>query len=231
MQKLIYLLCFISFIAFASPINNLQDHQLIRQAVKQYILQHHPNLNNQRNKITISNIDSRLKLSQCSQPLSVFIPSSSKHKLRTVGVRCETPSPWTIYVSVDVKVYLPIVTAKMAILKGQVINSENLNLVEYDINDLRDGYYRDIQQVDGFIAKRNISPNTIISPRLLLPPLLVHRGETVLISASHHGLSIEMKGIALSDGVLNRKIRVRNRSSKRIIEAYVIGRGRVKVPL
>ena len=51
----------------------------------------------------VSNLDSRLRLAACGEGLQTFFaPGSRVGSRRTVGVSCQTPKPWTVYVSAQI---------------------------------------------------------------------------------------------------------------------------------
>ncbi|MES9850143.1 MAG: flagella basal body P-ring formation protein FlgA, partial [Candidatus Thiodiazotropha sp.] len=79
-----------------------QSHHSIVAAVKDYLLQTVANQNKDA-KIVITPLDHRLKLRQCDTPLKTFSPPGDSKMGRTsVGVRCESPAPWSLYVSAKV---------------------------------------------------------------------------------------------------------------------------------
>jgi flagella basal body P-ring formation protein FlgA len=60
---------------------------------------------------------------------------------------------------------------------------------------------------------------------------LVRRGQKVVILAKIEGLRVKMQGIALQDGSQGMTIKVKNKSSRRIIEGTVIRPGTIMVNL
>ncbi|MEL7187378.1 MAG: flagellar basal body P-ring formation chaperone FlgA, partial [Pseudomonadota bacterium] len=60
---------------------------------------------------------------------------------------------------------------------------------------------------------------------------IVRRGQSVTLVASAGGISVNMNGVALTDGGLNQRIRVENMHSGRIVEGIVRSREHVEVLL
>ena len=121
--------------------------------------------------------------------------------------------------------------AKRALIKGSRITDEDLQQVEMDAQRLKQGYFTDKQQLVGLISKQNISPNSPLSPYNIELAKLIHKGEQVAIIATDNHLTISMDGIALNEGVLGDLIKVKNKSSHKIVEAQVSGKKQVKITL
>lgn len=77
--------------------------------------------------------------------------------------------------------------------------------------------------------KRTLLAKAPFTPRLLLLPVLIQRGEQVTISAQSSSLLVKTNGIALSSGTLGQKIPIRNSRSERIVEGEITGPGQVDV--
>ena len=78
------------------------------------------------------------------------------------------------------------------------------------------------------VAKRYIAANTVITSNMIQPEQIVKRGETVVIIAGNESLSVEMEGVARDNGRMQERIKVFNPSSRRVIEAIIIGPGKVR---
>ena len=61
--------------------------------------------------------------------------------------------------------------------------------------------------------------------------LIIKKGQQVNIVAEKSGLRVQMTGIALENGHQDEVIRVRNKSSYRVVEGQVINEGEVKIYL
>lgn len=204
-------------------------HRDIYQQVKAFLLAE-DNGNADHTEIKIGRIDPRLKLQQCATPLEIFLPQGNRDSGRTiVGVKCHSPKKWTIYVQADVIKSIKVYVSSSPISRGEKIDATSIELKLMDSSKLRFGYITDKADIIGMEASRRIAPDTVITPRMLNKPKLVKRGEKVQIIAEVDGIVIRVEGEALEDGAKGDMIRVRNTSSKKIIEATVIGPGKVKV--
>lgn len=83
----------------------------------------------------------------------------------------------------------------------------------------------------GFEARRAMRPGVPISANDVQPPTLIARNDRVVIELRTGRLSISADGRAMEAGAEGDTISVINTHSKRVIDARVIGRGRVELKL
>ena len=88
---------------------------------------------------------------------------------------------------------------------------------------------RDPSQAVGMQLKRSVTPNQPISTTDLVRPAVVGRDSIVRIVLDSQGLSLSGQGIALEAGAMGERIRIRNPSSRAVLEAQVIAPGVVRV--
>jgi flagella basal body P-ring formation protein FlgA len=204
-------------------------HSDIYRQVKSFLLTQNQG-DAEHTEIKIGRIDPRLKLQQCTTPLEIFLPQNSRTTGRTiVGVKCHSPKKWTIYVQADIIKSIKVFVSTGPISRGEKIDETSVELKLMESDQLRFGYITDKNDIIGMVASRRISADTVITPRMLTKPKLVKRGEKVQIIAEVDGVVIRVEGEALEDGAKGDIIRVRNTSSRKIIEAEVIAPGKVKV--
>ena len=102
-------------------------------------------------------------------------------------------------------------------------------LVEKDLSRIKYGYFTKIEHLVGKQLKRRIPQNKIIKVNYVKSPTLIKRGEIVSIVAENNGYSVKMSGTAMADGIYGERIRVKNLSSKRIIEGTVKKAGIISI--
>lgn len=181
-------------------------------------------------EITVFPLDRRLLLPKCLDPLEVYTPSGVVDIGRiTVGVRCQTNSPWSIFTSAQIKVFKNVVALSQPIQRRQIISRENVKLEKREISALNQNFFVAYDQTLGKQATRHLPVGTVLNSKNLMPAKLIKRGEKVSIQAASKILSIRMTGTAMMDGAKNQRIRVKNENSSRIIEATVIKPGLVSV--
>lgn len=231
-QFLLILLVFL----YQAPLNAQQEQSLavLKERIESYLL--NQLANNQEGKININTdkIDPRLHLKQCADDkLEVFNPyQATLSGSTTLGIRClESDNHWSLYVPARISIQKPVIAAKQAILKGQVIGENDIQLLEMDISQLKQGYYIQTQQVLGLVAKQNIHEGNCLLPSTLENATLVHKGQQVNIIAINDSIKVSMPGVALGSGSVNDLIKVKNLSSDRTVEARVSGQNEVHVAL
>ncbi len=179
---------------------------------------------------SVGKLDPRLKLARCNEPLRVFWPAGArKQGNASVGVGCDGPRPWKIYVPVSVAEFREIVVARVAIQKGKAISPEDLVLERREVSRLGAQPVDRVAPLIGQKARINIKPGTPVTLTMLELPKMVSRGETVTILASAGGIEVRMTGEALADGLSGGTVKVRNLSSNRVVEGEVVGKGLVQV--
>lgn len=229
-----YLSHFIKIIAVSSLLSttastaNAATYQTplsIKQTVSSF-LTHEANIQN----FSIGKIDKRLRLKSCNNKLSAYFPQYAEQIGRTtVEVKCNSAKPWKILVTVYIKKYLNIISAKHSLPAGSLVQASDLKTSRHEISLIRGGYFTDVAQVTNMVVRRSIKSGKILSPGMLKPKRLVNRGDEVMILAETGNLSIRVKGKALMDGFFGQRIKVKNVNSRRIFQATVISNGLVKV--
>lgn len=176
-------------------------------------------------------IDSRLSMSSCDTPLATELKSHREIGRINIQVRCDGSNPWTLYVPAEVNVYQPVVVTANPIGRHTILSAGDLVLREIEISQLNGGFYTAIEDVTGMVAKRMLSTGKPLTSALLEPPVVVRRGDAVIVTAVSNGLQVKMPGEALADGQTGQQISVRNTQSSRIVEAEVTGPGQVQVTM
>jgi len=183
-------------------------------------------------QIVMGKLDSRLRLQQCNASLSVFsnVVNSGLGN-QTVGVKCDSPVAWTVYVPVQVKVFKPVVVSIRALDANKIITASDVKMRMWDMGSLRQGYIKNINQVLGQQLKYPLAMGMVIKPTQVRPQKIVHRGATITLLAMAGSMEVRMNGTAMSDASLGQRVRVKNTSSKRIVEGVVDAPGIVKVAM
>jgi flagellar basal body P-ring formation protein FlgA len=185
-----------------------------------------------RVEYSVGALDSRQSVPNCPVPLAV----ETKEPLQTSArlnllVSCSQNATWSIYVPIDLKIYRAVVVAVKPLTHGTTITADDVRLSEVNISQITGQYIDSLEQVIGKDLKRGIASGTPVLEQQLVAPLLVRRGEAVVISAASNIVTVKISGIALSDGRLGEQIRIKNLSSTRIVQAKIVGAGQAEVPM
>lgn len=180
----------------------------------------------------LSGLDSRVSMADCEKPLTTELKSLRAIGRINVQVRCDSPNvQWTLYVPAEVQLLRPVVTLVRPVGRGDPLNGSDLELREADVSLLTGTYFTDIEEVEGMEARRQLRADQPVTAEQLQPPIIVHKGDEVILTANSSGLTVKMPGIALRDGQQGQQISVRNSQSNRVVEAEVTGPGQVEVAM
>ncbi|MCW9023749.1 MAG: flagellar basal body P-ring formation chaperone FlgA [Gammaproteobacteria bacterium] len=224
---------FLILLLFASQsvqAREIESIQHIRESVQNYMEQNfkqNPNIHYE-----IGYLDQRLKLDKCQTNLDISQSESVRQTGNTsLVVRCMAKKTWKIHVPVKIKHFAKVLVSKRTLARGHIVNNSDVEELRVDITRLNNGYFTSIDDVKGLALKRSLREGRILTNGMLEQQRLIKRGELVTILAKTGNLSIRMKGTALMDGRAGELIRVKNRNSKREIQAIVVSSGTVKVSM
>ena len=186
----------------------------------------------QETQIEIGQLDSRLQLTRCAHPPTAQLaPGGRTEGHTTINVRCLEPVSWSLFVPARIERHLPVVVLERPINRQQVIGPDDIRIERQAVSTLSNGYFTEAEDVIGLASRRRLMPGQVLTSAHVTPRRIVERGQEVTLFSARPGLVVRMKGIALEDGVEGERIRVRNESSKRIVEGYVEPSGAVRVAL
>lgn len=180
-------------------------------------------------RIKVGRLDPRLRLRRCAHALeSTWAPGSARLGQATVAVRCAGARPWKLYVPVRIARQRKVAVTTRPMARGERISNHDLVLESRTLGQQRTAIVLDPRRVQGYTLKYAVAAGKILTARMLDAPKLVRRGHRVVMTAASQGLNIQMKGIALEDGLLGDTIKVRNPASRRVLYATVIATGQVR---
>ncbi len=128
---------------------------------------------------------------------------------------------YKIPVTVSIKKYMKVVSAKRDIPKGKIITLEDLKTTEIEFKR-RSNYITEIENAVGKVAKRDILKGTVIKTSLLKPDYKVKRRKNVKIIYRNGNINIELMGLALENGAVGDIVKIKNISSGKVILCKVI---------
>ena len=225
MYKLLCSVCFVlsaNLLTLTAQADNLQSLADVEHTAFTYTLaQAQTRFNNPQ--VSVTPLDKRLRLQHCEKGLEAF----SNRDIATagnvtVGVRCQEPVAWTVYIPLQIKVMRPMVVIARPVSANHVLTKQDLRIEQHDIGKLRQGYMANIAAVVG---------QQVIQKNHLRPLNIVKRGESIVLVASAGTMEVRMQGTAMSDASLGDRVRVKNLSSERVVEGVVDGPGVVRVTM
>ena len=210
--------------------------QDIRDSLSEFLIHYKTDLqslygNDARIEHRVLALDSRLAMTDCSDPIKITLPSNKQTGRLSAKVSCENPGKWSIYIPIEIKVFQSIVVSATPISRRSRLTTQQLTKREMDISQIRGNYYFSINDVVNMEIKRQLKPGAAITRSNLRPPMLIEKGDSVVLSAKIGSLKVRTTAIAMSNGRKGQQIRVKNKQSKRIVDARVTGPGAVLATL
>lgn len=225
----------IVLLLLAIPASATSFSQWASQEAEQYLSKYSEKLEAEkgfRSDYKIGNIDPRLNLNKCTLPLDIAFQSNPLERNKnTLKVTCHDQKRWSIFVGATINIYKEVWVASQTLRRGQRVKNADLKRAEIQVNQSRQGYFVNKQNITGMVMRRSIQAGDVFYPGILVPPKIIERGDTVVISALSDTISVRMMGVALSDGKLGQQISVKNKKSARVVRARVVGKGQVTVPM
>lgn len=185
-----------------------------------------------RVEITMATMDPRLQVPVCAEALAASINQAGQNANGgrvTVRIDCQDETPWSRHVAASVKVFRPVVVSSRSLPRGTVVTGSDVTVEERDVSLLRGHILENTDGAIGQSMRRALKAGAPLTLDILTPPILIKRGDAVVLSAQRNGVSIRQTGTAMQDGEKGRQIPVRNSSSDRIIQAIVTGSGEAEV--
>ena len=221
-------LCFL-LLAPAMPAAELESHARIQTTAQQYAAGF-LDAQGYRYEITALPLDPRLRLPACSAPLEGYLPPGGRvGGTSTIGVRCAGDDPWSLFVQVVARIYAPVAVAARPLTRGELIGEADVRMEEQDITRLPAGFLTDLAEVVGMKTRRPLATGHVIGKTAIEAPNLVRRGQSVTLVSGAGPVQVRVNGTALGDGALGERVRVRNDSSRRVVEGVVTEDGSVQV--
>lgn len=230
----LFILCNLCFNSLSAEPSNgkkaIHNQQEIINSARQFLDENIDSSLYSRTEIHMGQLDPRLRLTQCEMPLSTSLaPGSQFSGKTTVHIRCNSRRPWTIYLSANIMLYGKVIKTAGPMVKDHILQKVDLILVEEDLSRLKYGYFTDTNFLIGKQLKRRLRQNQVVKANYVKAAIVIKRGELVSIVAKNSGYSVKMSGKALANGAKGDHIRVKNTSSKRIIEGVVLAAGIVSI--
>lgn len=198
MQKslisLITLIALSTLPAWASAANAAQSHAAIRDTVAAFVRTQTQAI---PGKVTfqIAEIDRRISLPACAELEAFLPPGAQLNGNSSVGVRCNGNQGWSLFVQVNVKISIGMLTANKMLQQGQTVRAEDLGSLASE--SLQAGTLTDPAQAIGKIMKYGVAAGQILRQDMLRAPYSIRQGQTVQLLVKGSGFRVSAEGKAL----------------------------------
>ncbi len=182
--------------------------------------------------ISIGELDPRLRLAACSQPLDSAIAGDGElHDYTSVAVRCAGSVRWTIYVRAAISCDIPVLTARGALPRGAEPAAADFDSARRTVPGTGVDYPADAAALRGLKLKLPLAAGEVLTRSKLETAALIRRGQKVTLLARSGSIEIRVAAVALADGRPAERIQVQNENSRQIVEAVVRDATLVEVAL
>ncbi len=173
-------------------------------------------------------IDPNLKLAQCPD-MQVFMPTGSRAWGKTsVGVRCNAPNVWTIYVQANVNVIAQYLVASSPLAQGQTVTDQDMMFESGDLTQLPAGVFTEQSQAIGRTVNISMNAGTVLRQELLKVAPVVQQGQTVMVISKGKGFSVSAEGLSMAKANEGQVVQVKVASGQ-VVTGIARNGGQVEV--
>jgi flagellar basal body P-ring formation protein FlgA len=199
-----------------------------RQAAEDALRQHYA-ASGGRAVVQADKLDSRLQLADCAAPLKTDISNEARPSARmAVEVSCPVAGGWKIRVPVRLQLYRQVLVTMRPLQRGDGITAADVHGEERDVTRLGYGYIDSLDQVTERSLSRPLMAGSVLTPSVMGGRQTVKAGDHVQMIARISGIEVRATGVALGSGDTGARLRVRNDSSGKPIDAIVLNPGLVE---
>jgi len=163
----------------------------------------------------------------CSQQVAVEpLDTRSPQRMRFVA-RCPDTPGWRYEYAVRARVTAMVAIAAAPVAAGEALTDAQVTIERRDISNTADPISNPADAV-GQMSRRMLRPGDILRSGQLSSPVLVKRGDAVMMVARREGIEVSMTGEALDAGGKGAVVRVRNAGSGQVVRMRVAGPGTVE---
>jgi flagella basal body P-ring formation protein FlgA len=163
----------------------------------------------------------------CSQQVAVEpLDTRSPQRMRFVA-RCPDTPGWRYEYVVRARVTAMVAIAASPVAANEALTDAQVTIERRDISNIADPISNPADAV-GQMSRRMLRPGDILRSGQLSSPVLVKRGDAVLMVARREGIEVSMAGEALDAGGKGAVVRVRNAGSGQVVRMRVAGPGTVE---
>jgi flagella basal body P-ring formation protein FlgA len=212
---------FATVAAAAQPVSNQVEHAARAQLDKQATA---AGLSEPQFEVTVT---SARPAPPCAQPLTVeALDTRQLARLRFI-VRCPDAGGWKYEYLARAKVSAVVAVAAAPVAPNEPLTNEQVTLERRDISAIADPISV-AEQAVGQTSRRMLRAGDILRTSQLAAPVLVKRGDPVLMIARVDGIEVSTSGEALDAGSRGAMVRVRNAASGQVVRMRVAGAGTVE---
>lgn len=181
-------------------IEAMQDREALRQVAERGLLELARDMPGEI-EVYVAPVDAKVALPACASPDMFMPPGSRAWGRTTVGIRCQAPAHWTIYLPAQVKIIASFVVATHPLTQGQTLNAADLTLTRGDIAAMSAGVLLDPAQAIGSTINRSVPAGMPIRSDSIRAKQVVQVGQIVRVVSKGSGFSVSQEAHALNNAL------------------------------
>ncbi len=170
--------------------------------------------------------DSRLTLTECSQPVFFLPPNGKLWGHTMLGVQCQTPHAWTVYLQASITVHGKYIVTTKPLKQGQAIDTSTLASAEGELTRLPADTLTDVSQATGKIMATSLPAGFPLRASQLRERTVIQPGQTVTVLSTGNGFTVSSEGKAVNAASAGQTVQVRM-SSGEVVSGTANASGKV----
>jgi len=205
--------------AASAVASSLQSHADIRDTVSAFVRAQTQAMPG-KVSIQVSDIDKRISLPACPV-LEAFLPPGAQLSGNvSVGVRCASKHSWSLFVPVNIKNSVNMLTLNKTLRQGHIVRAEDIGILSSE--SLQAGTLSEPAQAIGKVMKFGVSSGQILRSDMLRAPYAITQGQSVNLQVRGSGFRVSAQGMALGNAAEGEPISARSASGQ-IVSGVVKG--------
>ncbi len=206
----------VSLSAQADRSTQLNEHMITRieQSLRDFIGRETAQLGG-RVELQFGSHRARFNVPACEN-IEPYVPAGAKLWGRAnIGLRClDAKVRWNIYVPIEVRVFVPIMTAARPLIAGQSIEADDYLIRELDVTREPIGVLTDPREVESRITSRPVPIGAALRSDMLKHRPVIASGDHVKVVYRGSGFTIGSEGKALGSAASGQTLRVQLESGR-----------------
>jgi flagella basal body P-ring formation protein FlgA len=139
----------------------------------------------------------------------------------TVGVTCDGPVHWTVYVPVTIESRIDVLVLRHAVAREVRLMADDVTIEHRTTSGPGMAYLTSLTELGGRTVKRPLAAGTALAVDMFTADFAVRRGQEVTLLSSGSAIEVRASGRAMSDAAAGSRVQVQNLSSMRVVEGVV----------
>jgi len=141
--------------------------------------------------------------------------------------RCPDGNGWRHDFVVRARISALVAVTAAPVAANRELSEADVTLERRDITQVRDPIGM-LDEAVGQSSRRSLRAGEVLRASQLVAPIVVKRGEAVVMTARQDGIEVSMAGEALDAGARGAVVRVKNSASGQVVRMRVLGAGAVQ---